>query len=76
MWGASPSSTVSAYRVYYGTASGSYQQQRGAGISAGSSTAYTLPGLTAGTRYYFAVTAVDNAGSESAFSNEASKVVQ
>jgi fibronectin type 3 domain-containing protein len=69
-------STVTAYRVYYGTASGSYQQQRGAGISAGSSTAYTATGLNAGTQYYFAVTAIDNAGNESAFSNEATKLVQ
>jgi fibronectin type 3 domain-containing protein len=62
--------------VYYGTASGSYLQQRGAGINAGSSTAYTVTGLKSGTQYYFAVTAVDNAGNESAFSNEGSKLVQ
>ena len=41
-------------------------QQRGAGIPAGSSTAYTVTGLKAGTTYYFAVTAVDSAGNESA----------
>ena len=51
-------------------------QQRGAGISAGSSMAYTVTGLEVGTQYYFAVTAVDNAGNESTFSSEASKLIQ
>ena len=70
------SSGLSGYRVYYGTAPGSYLQARGAGASAGTSTSYTATGLLAGKVYYFAVTAVDSSGNESAFSNEASKLVQ
>lgn len=75
-WTPSSSSTVTGYRVYYGTASKTYLQAAGSGISAGSSAAYTVTGLTVGKQYYFAVTSVDAAGNESSFSNEAVKVVQ
>ena len=64
------------YRVYFGLSSGSYTQPFGSGISAGASTTYTVSNLQGGKTYYFAVTAVDSSGKESAFSNEASKVVQ
>lgn len=64
---------LAGYRLYYGTASGSYQQAYGQGISVGNVTTYTLQGLSHGTRYYFAVTAVDFAGNETAYSNEAFK---
>lgn len=65
--------TLSGYRVYYGTAPGAYLQPYGQGISVGNVTTYTLSGLSNGTRYYFAVTAFDNSGNESAYSNEAIK---
>jgi hypothetical protein len=74
-WGASASSDVVGYRVYYGSASGSYVQARGAGINTGSTTGYTASGLLAGRSYFFAVTAYDAAGNESAFSSEVSKFV-
>lgn len=74
-WGVSTSGDTAGYRVYYGTASGSYAQARGAGLNAGNATRYTATGLVAGRTYYFAVTAYDAAGNESAFSSEVSKSI-
>ncbi|TAK02130.1 MAG: fibronectin type III domain-containing protein [Candidatus Manganitrophaceae bacterium] len=59
---------MAGYKVYYGTVSRHY----GAPITVGNQTAYTVTGLGLGT-YYFALTAYDAAGNESAFSNEISK---
>jgi fibronectin type 3 domain-containing protein len=67
---------VVGYRVYYGRASGSYLQAIGAGLNAGSSTAFTVNALPAGSTYYFVVTSVDGAGRESAYSNEATKQIR
>ena len=61
--------------MYYGTASGTYLQTRGAGIDAGASTNYTVTGLTSGKQYFFAVTAVDAAGQESPLSDEKTKSI-
>lgn len=66
------SANPAGYRLYFGSASGTYQQPYGQGISVGNITTYTLMGLSSGT-YYFAVTAVDSLGKESAYSNEAFK---
>jgi len=74
-WNAVTGSTVSGYRVYYGTTSGKYQQSLGAGTWVGNATSFNLTGLLTGATYFFAVTAVDSQGNESAFSNEASKLV-
>jgi Fibronectin type III domain len=74
-WTASPDANVSGYRVYYGTAPGAYSQPRGSGLPTGNTTSWTVSGLNPGTLYYFAVTAVDSQGNESAYSNEASKVL-
>ncbi|MBF0533193.1 MAG: fibronectin type III domain-containing protein, partial [Candidatus Omnitrophica bacterium] len=46
------------YRVYYGTVSGVFTQN----INVGKVTNYTAGGLLTGTKYYFAVSAVSNAG--------------
>ena len=67
---------LAGYRVYYGTAPGTYIQAPGAGLSAGTETTYTVTGLTRGTRYYFVVTAVDTSNEESSYSNEVSKDIQ
>jgi fibronectin type 3 domain-containing protein len=67
---------VQGYRVYYGTASGAYQQSFGAGFNAGSATSYSISSLPTGRTYYFSVTSVDANGNESAYSSEASKLVQ
>lgn len=64
---------LSGYRLYYGTAPGTYLQPYGQGYSVGNVTSYTLMGLSGGTRYYFAVTAVDILGNESGYSNETYK---
>lgn len=45
-------------------------------MAIGSGTTFAISGLTVGKAYYFAVTAVDSAGNESTYSNEATKVVQ
>ena len=75
-WTGSAGTAMTGYRVYYGPASGAYLQAKGAGIPVGPAETYVVSGLSAGTLYYFAVTAVNASGNESAYSNEASKVVQ
>jgi fibronectin type 3 domain-containing protein len=61
--------------VYYGTGSRSYSQALGSGEFVATGT-YVVTGLQSGRTYYFAVTAVDTAGAESGFSNEATKTVR
>jgi hypothetical protein len=75
-WTAPTDPAVIGYRVYYGTAKGTYMQSPGTGINAGASTSYTVNGLIAGATYYFAVTSFDSAGRESPYSNEATKNIQ
>jgi len=72
-WDPVTSANLSGYRVYYGTTSGAYIQVRGAGLNVGNALTYTITGLTSGTRYYFAVTAIDTSNNESAFSSEVFK---
>ena len=75
-WSKSSSSSVTGYRVYYGTASGKYTQALGSGISAGNVASYAITGLPAGHTYYFAVTSVGSSGAESSYSAEVTKLVQ
>lgn len=72
-WDAVSAPGLSGYRMYYGTTSRTYQQTLGQGASVGNVTTYTVMGLSSGTRYYFAVTAIDSLGNESAYSNETFK---
>jgi chitodextrinase len=65
-WSPSISANVAAYKIYYGLASGVYNDS----ISAAGSTNATITGLAEGTTYYFAATAMDALGVESQFSNE------
>jgi hypothetical protein len=65
--------TLAGYRVYYGFQPGRYLQRRGRGIRVGNITTYTVTGLRSGSRYYFAVTAADQGGRESSYSNEVLK---
>jgi len=74
-WDSVNASTLSGYRVYYGTAPGSYAQPAGQGISVGNTNTYTVMGLSSGTRYYFAVTSVDTSNVESTYSTEVSKAI-
>ena len=75
-WLASTGTGVAGYRVYYGASSRGYVQPSGSGVAVGSGTSFSVTGLAAGQTYYFSVTAVDSAGNESGYSNEASKFVQ
>lgn len=68
-WNPVGDSDRAGYKVYYGTAAGSYSSTR----DVGNVTATTLSGLTACTRYYMAVKAYDTGGLESTnYSNEIS----
>src|SRR6266508_1971000 len=64
-WDPNPETTLSGYKLYFGTASRDYATV----INVSKSTTYTVTGLVSGT-YYFAVTAYDIQGNESGFSNE------
>jgi len=72
-WDAVTDPNLSGYRLYFGTAPGTYLQSVGQGTSVGNVTTYTMTGLASGSRYYFAVTAFDTLGIESDYSNEVFK---
>jgi len=72
-WDAVVAPNFVGYRIYYGLSPGNYFQTSGNGISVGNVTTHIVSGLSSGTRYYFAVTAIDTYGSESDFSNEVFK---
>jgi len=61
-----PLNNLSGYKLYYGTASGSYSQN----VDVGNTTSYNMSSLNDGTTYYFAVKAYDAAGSMSGYSNQ------
>src|SRR3990170_3256250 len=61
---------LSGYKLYYGTQSGSYSKT----LDVGNATTYRVQSLSAGS-YYFAVTAYNSAGRESAYSTEAAKTI-
>jgi len=67
-WDANTEPDLKGYKVYYGTASRSYDHV----IDVGNVTEYTINNLAAGVTYYFAVTAYDTAFNESDFSQEVS----
>jgi len=62
-------SSVRGYNVYYGTTSRVYRSP----INVGNVTIYTLTGLSAGQRYFIAITAYNEFG-ESGYSNEVNGV--
>lgn len=63
---------LAAYKFYYGTSPGSYSNQ--VRVDSPGIDMYVLENLTPAT-YYVVATAIGTNGAESAFSNEASKVV-
>lgn len=73
IWSAGTDSDLAGYKVYQGTASGTY----GAPLATlpKTITSHTATGLQNGTTYFFVITAYDNAGNESAYSNEVSKSI-
>lgn len=68
----SPLTDLTAFKVYWGTAEGSYTHS--ARISNAAARSYTVTGLGSGT-WYFVVTALNAAGLESPQSNVCSKTV-
>ena len=72
-WDAVTHPSLAGYRVYYGTASGTYLQAAGLGLNVGNVTTFMVTGLASGTRYFFAVTAFDSSSNESGYSNEVFK---
>ena len=72
-WNANSDTDLAGYKVYRGTASGTY----GAPLATlpKTTTSYIATGLQTGTTYFFVITAHDSAGNESTFSNEVSKSI-
>ncbi len=70
-WAPNTEPDLAGYRVYHGTASGSY----GPAVDVGLATTYTISNLRAGT-HYFTVTAYDSSGNESARAVEVSKRIE
>lgn len=65
-WNRNTESDIAGYKVYYGTSARSYQNT----LDVGPFTTAVIDGLNSGTTYYFAVTAYDTSGNESADSQE------
>ena len=72
-WHAGTEQDLAGYKVYRGTASGTY----GAPLATlpKTITSHTATGLQIGTTYFFVITAYDGAGNESTYSNEVSKSI-
>jgi hypothetical protein len=71
-WQSNTDPDLAGYRIYYGTQSRSY----GSPVSVDkSATTYTINNLPEGSIYFFALTAVDTSGNESAYSKEVSKTM-
>ena len=68
VWNASTDPLVAGYNVYYGSASATYTNK----TNVGTVTNVTISGLVQGLAYYFAVSAYDAMGLESALSSEVS----
>jgi hypothetical protein len=66
-------SDLAGFRVYYGTASGSYSKS--ITISSPYTTSYTISNLPAST-YYMIVKAYDTSNNESSASSELSKTIK
>ncbi|MBI4684808.1 MAG: PKD domain-containing protein [Nitrospirae bacterium] len=60
------------YRIYYGISSGAYTKA----IDVGNVTTSVINNLIDGMTYYFAITAYNTIGNESAYSNEVSKTIE
>jgi hypothetical protein len=70
-WDAVSATNLSGYKVHYGTQSRSYTNV----LDTGKNITYTVPNLTEGKTYYFAVTAHNTAGQSSTYSNEVSHFI-
>jgi hypothetical protein len=73
-WIANKESDLAGYRIYVGTASGTYDFP-GSPFTVDKIISYTVTNLQPRTTYFFAISAYDIAGNESPLSNEASKSI-
>jgi hypothetical protein len=73
-WTMNSESDLAGYKVYIGTTPGQYNYP-GSPVVIGRVSSYTVSGLPAGQTYYFALSAFDNSGAESALSAEVSKSI-
>ncbi|KAA3619607.1 MAG: hypothetical protein DWQ05_02460 [Calditrichaeota bacterium] len=71
-WSANSESDLAGYKIYYGKASRNYDQVIDVGKQPGYSITLTETNVT----YYFAVTAYDSSGNESAFSEEVEAIIE
>ena len=71
-WAANGEPDLAGYKVYVGTASGTYSFP-GSAFLIGNVRSYTVSNLPKGQTYFFAVSAYDSAGNESVLSAEVSK---
>jgi len=69
-WDPNQEPNVAGYKIFYGTESQNYEIS----IDVGKKTDYTLTGLTAGKRYYWAIKTYDSLKKESGFSKEISGI--
>jgi hypothetical protein len=65
-WNPNQEPNIAGYRLHYGTASQNYTQH----IDAGNSTSTVVSNLSTGITYYFAATAYNSSGAESAYSTQ------
>ncbi|MBN1155932.1 fibronectin type III domain-containing protein, partial [candidate division KSB1 bacterium] len=70
-WSANSEKDLRGYHLYYGKSSANYDTK----IDVGTGTNYTVSNLDYGIRYFFAVTALDTAANESAYSQEVSIII-
>jgi hypothetical protein len=71
-WKANQEPDLAGYKLYIGTASGIYNFA-GSPFSISIATSYIASNLPKGQTYFFALSALDNAGNESVLSAEISK---
>jgi hypothetical protein len=64
---------IGSYMIYYGTSSGNYPNQ--IAVTNSGLTSYTVDNLPGNTTYYFVMTAIDDQGRESSYSNEITRAV-
>ena len=72
VWDPVSSPLVAGYAIHYGPAAGSYT----ASVDVGNVTTATVPGLTEGATYHFAVAAYDSAHAEGGLSNDVAVVIK
>src|SRR6185503_1927067 len=71
-WAANREPDLAGYKIYVGTASGTYNFP-GSAFVIGLGTSYTVSNLPNGQTYFFAISAYDTAGNESPLSAEVTK---